>query len=136
MRGGHKRVSIDELRKIVEIIELSGFELVTKHQIDKDTFNIQKKMTLRQIHDRDIEFIKEADIIVAEISNPSLGVGAEVADAVYMKKPVLCFYKEDLGSSISGYLRGKPGVECFEYSSLGELKARLFEFAERTKKKD
>lgn len=131
MRGGHKKASTGELKEIVDVIENSGFELVSKHQTDTGIIEKEREFSLREIHDRDLEWLKEADFVVAEISNPSLGVGAEVTDAVHMGKPVLCIYKKGIGKSVSAYLRGKPGLELMEYGSLGEIKARLFEFANR-----
>ncbi len=35
----------------------------------------------------------QSDIIVAEVTQPSLGVGYELGRAVAMKKPILCLYR-------------------------------------------
>ncbi|MFO8015790.1 MAG: nucleoside 2-deoxyribosyltransferase [Candidatus Woesearchaeota archaeon] len=133
MRGGHKKTSTEELRQIVDVMESSGFELVSKHQVDKKTIENERSLSLREIYEGDIGWLKEADFVVAEISNPSLGVGAEVAEAVHLGKPVLCIYKKGIGRSVSAFLRGKPGVQCAEYGSLGEFRAILFDFAEKKK---
>jgi hypothetical protein len=40
-----------------------------------------------------MSWLKEADVIVAEVSTPSLGVGYEIGKAEDMGKRILCLYK-------------------------------------------
>lgn len=50
------------------------------------------------------EFIKnEADLMIAEVSEPSIGLGIELGWANVYKVPILCIYKE--GSKISQSLK-------------------------------
>ena len=77
------------------------------------------------IHARDYAWLEGCDVLIAEISNASLGVGAEISDAVHMKKPVLVLYQlpED---KISAYIRGKlenyPMGRHAQYRDLDDLK--------------
>ncbi|MBU0930105.1 MAG: hypothetical protein KJ623_03460 [Nanoarchaeota archaeon] len=72
--------------------------------------------------------------MIAEISNPSLGVGGEIADAAKLGKPVLCVYNKKVGDNVSAYIRGKSGsifsptVKCEDYSNLKELKSKIDNF--------
>jgi len=58
------------------------------------------------IHDRDVELLQQSDVIVAECTQPSLGVGYELGRAVAMGKPILCLYRPQEGKLLSGMIRG------------------------------
>ena len=47
-----------------------------------------------EIFQRNVGWIHEADIIVAEATMPSLGVGCELGSGESVGKPVICLYKE------------------------------------------
>ncbi|MBN1454990.1 MAG: nucleoside 2-deoxyribosyltransferase [Methanomicrobia archaeon] len=117
-----------ELRKILAIIEELGLELISRHQTQANFLERESLLTEQQIHDRDYRWLEEADLVVAEITNPSLGVGAEIADAVHLSIPVLAVYKREYNDQISAYIRGKAGVVCRAYSDHGELKEIIREF--------
>ncbi len=122
MRGGYSRVTQAELRKIPDIIEELGFELISRHQTQEDFIRSESRLTERQIHDRDYRWLVDADSVIAEITNPSLGVGAEIADAIHLEIPVLAVYKREYDDQISAYIRGKAGVVCRAYSDHEGLK--------------
>ena len=128
MRGGYSRVNQAELRQIPDIIDELGLELISRHQTRANFMERESRLTERQIHDRDYRWLVEADVVIAEITNPSLGVGAEIADAIYLKIPVLAVYKREYDDQISAYIRGKAGVVCRAYSDHGELKEIIREF--------
>lgn len=112
----------EELRKIPDIIEALGLVLISRHQTSENFMENESKLTEQEIHDRDYRWLKEADLVIAEITNPSLGVGAEIADAVNLGIPVLCVYKKEYEHQISAYIRGKAGVVCRAYSDYEELR--------------
>merc|ERR1711862_215490 len=58
------------------------------------------------MHDRDVELVSMCDVVVAEVTNPSLGVGYEVGRAVELGKPVLCLYRQLPRKKLSHLLRG------------------------------
>jgi nucleoside 2-deoxyribosyltransferase len=128
MRGGFKRLAQEELRKIPDIIESLDLELISKHQTSENFMESESRLTEREIHDRDYQWLQEADLVIAEITNPSLGVGAEIADAVHFGIPVLCVYKKEYELQISAYVRGKAGVVCRAYSDYDDLKEGIREF--------
>ncbi|MGC9443740.1 MAG: nucleoside 2-deoxyribosyltransferase [Candidatus Methanospirareceae archaeon] len=130
MRGGYSRVKQAELRKILDIIEELGLELISRHQTQVNFMEREFRFSEQQIHDRDYRWLEEADLVVAEITNPSLGVGAEIADAVHLKIPVLAVYKREYEDQISAYIRGKAGVVCRAYSDHRELKEVIQTFVQ------
>ena len=81
-------------------------------------FTVDSGLTDKQIHDRDVEWLKSADgkskvhagiigtvldtlcyvhyaVVVAEVTRPSLGVGYEIGRAVAMEKKILCLFRPD-----------------------------------------
>ena len=122
MLGGFGRVAQEELRRIPDIIEELGMIVISRHQTSERFMENESRLTEKAIHDRDYGWLKDADMVIAEITNPSLGVGAEIADAVNLDIPVLCVYKSDYEDQISAYIRGNAGVVCRAYSTDEELK--------------
>lgn len=82
----------------------------------------------RQIHERDMSWLKSCDCVVAEITTPSLGVGYELAWATAMKKPVLCLHRAVPGRPLSAMIAGSPGIQTAAYSSVDDVKPIMEEF--------
>ena len=70
------------------------------------------------IHRRDMEWLVAADVVVAEVSTPSLGVGYEIGRALENQKPVLCLYRMGSPKKLSAMIAGSPGLSVVYYSSL------------------
>lgn len=69
------------------------------------------------IWSNDIKWIGQADAVIAEVTNPSLGVGYEIAAAEKMGKPVLCLYRPSPGRKLSAMIDGSPGATVLEYAN-------------------
>ncbi len=81
--------------------------------------------TSRDIWQTDMEWVKQADVIIAEVTNPSLGVGYEIAKAEEWSKPVLALFRDDGSRRLSAMIDGAPGVEVARYSQLDEAKMAI-----------
>ncbi|MEQ2282024.1 2'-deoxynucleoside 5'-phosphate N-hydrolase 1 [Ameca splendens] len=85
----------------------------------------------RDIHDRDVDWLQQSDVVVAEVTQPSLGVGYELGRAVDMKKKkMLCLFRPSSGRTLSAMIRGAADGERFlvrDYSE-DELEKILEEF--------
>jgi 2'-deoxynucleoside 5'-phosphate N-hydrolase len=79
----------------------------------------------RFIHDRDMAWLNQSDIVIAEVSNPSLGVGYELGSAVNMGKPVLCLYRSNTRKRLSAMLSGSPDMEVIEYSGIKDAEESI-----------
>jgi 2'-deoxynucleoside 5'-phosphate N-hydrolase len=82
----------------------------------------------RHIHDRDMEWLKVCDLLVAEVSRPSLGVGYELGWAAALGKPVLCLHRTRSGRPLSAMIGGSPAIRTAAYSSTDEAKAIIGAF--------
>ncbi|MFT4310327.1 MAG: nucleoside 2-deoxyribosyltransferase [Candidatus Woesearchaeota archaeon] len=80
-------------------------------------------LTDTQIHDRDIEWIDKSDIVVAEVSTPSLGVGYEIRYALEKNIPVLVLHRH----RVSAMITGAP-LQAFLYESLQDVQDILSKY--------
>lgn len=88
---------IDSLRQIVAIIKESGHEL--EHDwIDKSFDRISKgedrALDWSIVYKECIELINKSDVVIAETTYNSFGVGFQLAIAVQQKKPILLLRHE------------------------------------------
>uniref|UniRef100_A0AB48ILK9 2'-deoxynucleoside 5'-phosphate N-hydrolase 1 n=1 Tax=Esox lucius TaxID=8010 RepID=A0AB48ILK9_ESOLU len=66
------------------------------------------------IHDRDMEWLVMSDVIIAEVTQPSLGVGYELGSARGMRKKILCLFQPSSGKSLSAMVRGAVDGSLFQ----------------------
>jgi len=76
------------------------------------------------IYNRDIQWIKESDIILAEVSTPSLGVGYEICYSEYLKKKVICIYQEK--TNLSAMIKGNPNLIKIPYLKITNADSQIF----------
>ncbi|XP_006860659.1 PREDICTED: 2'-deoxynucleoside 5'-phosphate N-hydrolase 1 [Chrysochloris asiatica] len=60
----------------------------------------------RLIHERDLAWLQQANVVVAEVTQPSLGVGYELGRAVALNKRILCLFRPQSGRVLSAMIRG------------------------------
>lgn len=84
-----------------------------------------------QIYQRDITMIQAADIVIAEVTNPSLGVGYELAYAEKLDKPVLCLFDRTSQKNLSAMIAGNNYFKVKKYSTDLEITTYIREFVTR-----
>jgi 2'-deoxynucleoside 5'-phosphate N-hydrolase len=84
IRGGRDDAAI--YARIIELLNQFG-RVVTEHVGDAAVTLGGENASDREIHDRDINWLRQADVIVAEVTAPSLGVGYEIGRAVEWGTP-------------------------------------------------
>lgn len=70
---------------------------------------------------------KKCDLMIAEVSEPSTGVGVELGWADLFDVPVLCIHRE--GADISGAL-SEVAEEIISYSSSNDVPKVIMEYLE------
>jgi hypothetical protein len=73
------------------------------------------------IHDRDLDWLRRADVLVAEVTTPSLGVGYEIGRSVEWGTRILCLYRPQDGRTLSGMIAGCRALTVHEYSRVDDL---------------
>jgi nucleoside 2-deoxyribosyltransferase len=87
-------------------------------------------VTDEEIFLRDVAWLREADVLVAEVTAPSLGVGYEIGVAEALGKPVLCLHRNRQGRRLSAMLAGNHGLVVRKYGALEEALWFIDEFIE------
>ena len=131
IRGGREDAAL--YADIINCLKNFG-EVLTEHVGDPNlTFLGDDGPTDRFIHDRDMEWLLSADVVVAEVTAVSMGVGYEIGRAVAAGKKVLCLFRPDSGKNLSAMIGGCPDVEVFEYSNLEEANSAITTFIKKSK---
>lgn len=114
--------------KIVRHLESAGHEVPTAHLAHPDVMKVEKVIDPAEVYKRDIDWIRNCDAVVAEVSTPSHGVGYEIAYALNLGKPVLCCHKK--GIPVSKMITGNSsiGLTVFDYADSKEMLAGVDEF--------
>jgi len=116
---------------------LKGYGHVLTEHIGQLDLVDERHLPPRQVHERDLDWLRSADLVVAEVSTPSLGVGYELGRAVEMGKPILCLYRKQEDKLLSGMISGSPGIVTEIYEGLEGAKESVGRFiATRKKKKE
>jgi len=85
-------------------------------------------LTPQETWQRDIDWVREADYIIAEVTQPSFGVGYEIGKAEEWGKPILLLFYADSGRRLSPMLKGSPNVTLFEYKDISHTKKIIKDF--------
>lgn len=118
IRGG--REDIDLYKKIIRHLQLKG-EVLTEHiGYGEITPEGETGLSDYEIYSRDLHWLSICDIIVAEVTTPSLGVGFEIAKAIGLKKKVLCMFRIQDEKKLSAMISGCPDILIREYQTFEE----------------
>ncbi|QOJ78594.1 nucleoside 2-deoxyribosyltransferase [Infirmifilum lucidum] len=103
MRG--VREALKEVRELIRLVESRGHVVLTKH-VAEETLDTDRGLSHREVFERDVRLLEEADMLIAEVSYPSLGVGFEIAYALLRGKKTVALVKHERMDSLSSLIRG------------------------------
>ena len=92
IRGGREDKNL--YSQIIKNLQKYG-TVLTEHIGDQNLTDSGEDLSDKFIYERDLYWIKESDIVVAEVTQPSLGVGYEIGKAEEHGKKILCLYREN-----------------------------------------
>mgnify|MGYP001558267773 CR=1 FL=1 len=135
IRGG--RDDVDLYHKIIEHLQTHG-EVLTEHVGAKSLVLMgEDGLDDTYIHDRDMAWVLACDRVVAEVTQPSLGVGYEIGRAIENDKQILCLYREQPNKRLSAMINGARvknaqvkivQVKNVKYTTLEEAKTAIDDF--------
>src|SRR5699024_7459448 len=112
IRGGRADISI--YKQLIAYLS-NNHEVLTEHIGDDSIIaSGEVERTDKAIRDRDIQWIEEWDVMVAETTNPSLGVGYELAYAEHIGKPVIIIHRTNQ-SQLSAMIAGTDYFDSIYY---------------------
>lgn len=115
---------------IVAYIKKAGMHIVSEMFADKVLDKDKVGMTMEPIEvwERDIDWIASVDALIAEVTQPSLGVGYEIGKAEELDKPILALFCEDAGRRLSPMISGNPNVQVCRYHDVKETEKVIQKF--------
>jgi len=107
-----------------EIIKKLGSfgKVLTEHVGDKNlSSHGEVGLSGKEIHSRDVQWLTDSDVVIAEVTTTSLGVGYELGIAESLQKKILCLHREQEGKRLSAMIAGNPKFIVRSYKDIGEL---------------
>ena len=120
------RSSLTTARSIVEMLEALGHVVLTKHLVQDDAWEKDRLITPQQVYQRDLRWLTECDLLMAEVSGSSFGLGFETGYLLgATDKDAVLFYRRDVEKKISLLITGNTHPRCtlVPYSDLKEIEA-------------
>jgi len=128
IRGGRDDVGL--YFEIINHLKKYG-EVLTEHIGDNSLISIgEKEMSDEEICEKDMNWLINSDVIVAEVTCPSLGVGYEIGRAIEQGKKIICLFRQQDGKRLSAMIAGSKGLTVREYKNLESAKEVIDDFFE------
>jgi hypothetical protein len=125
--GGREK--LETYKKIIPALE--NFAEVLNRNIADD--EVLEKEAVQNDEDifKDLELkIKSADLVFAEVTIPSLGVGYELGLADTIGKKVIGIYDSTITPKVSTMIRGNKRIKLISYENIDEILNNLKEILE------
>ncbi len=120
--GGTEK--IETYKVMIEELEKYGV-VVDKQIADPNTIANEEFQTDDEIY-RDLENkLINADIVFAEVTIPSLGVGYELGYADKLGKKIIAIYDETYTKKVSTMIRGNKRIKLIPYTDIEEILENL-----------
>lgn len=110
-------------KDFVETIKACGVEVLGELFADPELeaeVGTNPELTPDKVWERDVDWLRSADALIAEVSQPSLGVGYEIALAESLKKPVLALFYKKSDRRFSPMFQGNPNIQVVQYTDKEE----------------
>jgi nucleoside 2-deoxyribosyltransferase len=93
-------------QKLVTALQQDGHQVPTALLASPEVMPLEGVVLPEDVYARDIRWITDCDVLLAEVSTPSHGVGYEIGYALSLGKRVLCLYRQ--GRKVSKMILGNP----------------------------
>ncbi|NBD73526.1 nucleoside 2-deoxyribosyltransferase [Patescibacteria group bacterium] len=128
--AGSIRGGTDDLEIYAEIVKLlSRYGRVhSDHMGDSLNPAVGSETSNQEIYQRDLAALAQADVVIAEITQPSLGVGYQIGRAEGQGTPVLALYRNLPDRHVSAMMTGNPHITVDTYTNLADVERILDQF--------
>jgi 2'-deoxynucleoside 5'-phosphate N-hydrolase len=113
------RGAVSALRGVADLLERHGHIVLTRHLLDDDVDRAESELSERDVFERDLRWLDGADLLIAEASGSSYGVGFEVGyvlgRAAQTGQRVLLLYDAARRSHVSRLIAGNAHKSCTTY---------------------
>ncbi len=112
---------------IVDAIKLAGGEVLSEVFVHDAIHYGGSPLPADQIYERDTQMIKDCDVVIAEVTNPSLGVGYELGYAEKLGRPILCLFNTTSTNKLSAMVSGN-NYNTVAYTDPSEITETVRQF--------
>jgi 2'-deoxynucleoside 5'-phosphate N-hydrolase len=107
------RSSVQAAKRIVAILQAMGHEVLTSHLVGEDAWEADRLVPPQEIFARDMKWLEECDLFVAEVSGSSFGLGFETGYLLgATTKRTILLYQRQLEPAISLLITGNTHPNC------------------------
>jgi nucleoside 2-deoxyribosyltransferase len=120
------RSSLEAARRIVDLLVQMGHEVLTRHLVRDDAWEADRRITPQEVYLRDMKWLEQCDLFMAEVSGSSFGLGFETGYVLgATDKRIVLFFRRDAENTISLMITGiaHPNCTVVPYSQVDELEA-------------
>jgi hypothetical protein len=93
-------------QQIVDTLQAEGHTVPTALLAGANILELEVIVDPVEVYKRDTAWIEGCDLLVAEVSTPSHGVGYEIGYALHQGTPVLCLHRVE--TEVSKMITGNP----------------------------
>jgi nucleoside 2-deoxyribosyltransferase len=118
------RSAVNVARKIVNILAEMHHEVLTRHLVEENAWEADRQMMPKEVYLRDMKWLEQCDLFIAEVSGSSFGLGFETGYLLgATTKKVVLFYRRDVETKISLLITGitHPNCRLAPYSNPDEV---------------
>lgn len=105
---------------LVDAVKAAGHEVVSPWVLQG---NPNDDLNEIGVFERDTGAVKRCDILIAEVSVPSHGVGMELMLAHLLGKRIICICRE--GTKLSWMIKGMSDIYLIKYDGMQDLREKL-----------
>jgi nucleoside 2-deoxyribosyltransferase len=107
------RSAIGTARKVVQLLEELGHEVLTRHLVDDNAWEADRKISAQDVYRRDMAWLQQCDLFIAEVSGSSFGLGFEAGYLLgATKKKVILLYRSEVEQRVSLLISGNTHENC------------------------
>jgi nucleoside 2-deoxyribosyltransferase len=107
------RSTIDTARKVVRLLEDLGHEVLTRHLVSDNAWEADRSISPRDVFRRDMAWLDQCDLFIAEVSGSSYGLGFETGFLLgSTNKKVVLLYRIELEKRVSLLITGNTHPNC------------------------
>ena len=122
--GGRQK--IETYRTMINALEKYG-EVCDKQIIDEDVLKKEEFQSDEEIFEGLEALLKTSDLVFAEVTVPSLGVGYELGFADQLGKKIIAIYDLNVIDKVSTMIRGNKRIKLIGYHDISEIVDNLDE---------
>src|SRR5260370_19396471 len=90
------RSTVESARRVVQLLEQQGHEVLTRHLVNDDAWEADRLISPQDVYRRDMAWLQDCDIFIAEVSGSSFGLGSASGSlfGATTKSVILLYWRE------------------------------------------